>query len=171
MHDFFSSPIWQFVGVVFALFAIVLSLIVFFKQRQRKRLDYDILSSTPLLSVREDIRGRVEILFDKQPVEEVQLFIVKLTNTGNIPITKHDFEEPVTLTFGVDARLLTAEIIETSPKSLRTSIQGIDNRVIVQQGLLNAGDSITIKTLSTGGDNLSVDGRIQGVKGNSKLNG
>jgi hypothetical protein len=156
--------VWQFVGTVLALLAILLSLILYYKQRQKKALSYEVLSATPLLSVGGEIKGRVKILFDDEPVEDVGLFIVKIRNSGSVPIIKTDYEHRIKLNFGENIKILSSEIIETKPKNLPAKIHLQEKKVVCDSILLNADDSLTVKVLVSGSGDLSIDGRIQGVK-------
>lgn len=52
MPEILRDPVWQFIGAIFALAAIVIVVIIYWMQRQRKSLSYEIISCTPLLSVK-----------------------------------------------------------------------------------------------------------------------
>jgi hypothetical protein len=156
---------WQFVGTIFAFLAILLSIFLYLKQRQKKLLSYKVISSTPLLSVGGEIKERVKILFDNEPVEAVSLFVVEVKNSGTSPIVNNDYEHRLKIFFGEKARILSSEIISTDPKNLPASIFIQDGkRVVFESILLNRGDSMTAKVLVSGGADLVVEGRIQGVK-------
>jgi hypothetical protein len=70
---------WQFVGALLALVAILLSVILFLAQRKRKSLAYEVVSRTALLSVAEEIEGKLKILYQGKPIRKVHLVILKLT--------------------------------------------------------------------------------------------
>jgi hypothetical protein len=69
------------VGLV-SLVVVVIGLIIeyrtgFFSKRvPRKALSYDITSLTPLLSVKDEIKGKLEIYFDGKPVQDVRLVVL-----------------------------------------------------------------------------------------------
>ncbi len=169
MRELLSSPIWQFVGVILALLATILSVAIYYKQRQFKSLSFAIISLTPLLDVRGEIKGKVKILYDDQPVQEVHLAIIELFNSGNLPIVSNDYEYPVLFSFGENTIVLSSEIISTIPQSLPAKIIHQDGKIEVDPTLLNVGDAITIKALVSGFEGqITVGGRIQGVKEISK---
>ena len=49
MDELFRDPIWQFVGAILGLIAIVVTIIIFILQRRKKSLVYEILANTSLI--------------------------------------------------------------------------------------------------------------------------
>jgi len=165
MPEALRDPIWQFIGALLAFSAIVISILLYWMQRRRKVLSYEIVSRTPLLSVEEEVKGKLQILFDGSPVQDVHLVIIKVMNSGNMPIVSADYERQVRIAFGENTRILTAEVSETSPDNLEASVSLESKAVVLAPILLNSGDSITVKMLVSQFDReISVDGRIVGVK-------
>jgi hypothetical protein len=172
LADILRDPLWQFIGVVIALVAILISIILFIKSRNKKVLSYGIISTTPLLSVGREIKKDVQILYKDKPIQQVHLILLKLINSGNVPVTANDFERPFSIVFSKDAKVIAAEIVKTQPESLRASILFEDQKVVLEPILINEGDSITFKMLVSklkGG--LKVDGRVVGVKEIRELSG
>ena len=168
MGDVLSDPIWQSLGVIVGIIAVAVSVtigvITISLSRRRKALSYEILAMAPLVTLDRDIRERVQILFDGQLVHDVKLALIRLTNSGNIPIKTGDFERAVTLSFNPEAKILTAAATETSPQDLDISLHVEPAKVTVKSGLLNPRDSITVKILATDvRDSFSVSGRIVGI--------
>ena len=77
MIDLLRDPVWQFIGATIAIVAIIVSLAVYFAQRRKKRLTYEILSRTPLLSMVEESAGKLQILFEGEIVRDVFLVVLK----------------------------------------------------------------------------------------------
>ena len=162
MIEIIRDPMWQFVGVVLV---IIIPLILYLVQRRRKVLSWEIISNTPLLSIEEEIRGNLQVLFDGKPVQDVQLIIVEIINSGNVSIKSTDYERPISLDFGENAHILTAEVTETTPDNLDVSIDIEGTKVLLNPTLMNGKDSIAIKTIvSQFNDKITVEGRIVGVK-------
>ena len=164
MSDIFRDPMWQFVAVLLTAIAILVSISLYLKQRRRKALSYSILSQTPLLSVKEEIKKELKILYNGKPVEQVHLIMVKIINSGNTPILSTDYERPISLNFGEKANVLTAAIVKMHPDSIQASFSVEGKNVVFTPTLLNAGDSFTLKMLITKLGEVKVDGRIVGVK-------
>jgi len=152
----------QTLGVIAA---IIIPIVLYLKQRQKKVLSYEIVSDTPLLSVKEEIKTKLQILFEGKPVQQVYLGMVRVFNSGNMPIEVKDYDCPITLCFGEGAQILTAEIVKTDPNNLRPSINVKNNEIVISPILLNRGDFLTLKILATTScDQMVVNGRIVGVK-------
>lgn len=166
MPEILRDPVWQFIGATFAFAAVVVAIFLYWMQRQRKALSYEIISRTPLLSMEEEVQGKLQILFDDKLVQGVHLVAVRIINSGNVPIVSADYERPVNLSFGENTQILTAEVSETNPEILRATAAIEDTKVVLAPVLLNSEDSITLKILVSQFDGqISVDGRIVGVKG------
>ena len=162
MIGIIRDPMWQFVGVILV---IIIPLIFYLVQRRRKVLSWGIISNTPLLSIDEAIRGNIQVLFDGKPVQDAQLIIVEIINSGNVAIKSSDYEHPINLDFGENAHILTAEVTETTPDNLDASINIEGTKVLLNPTLMNGKDSITIKTIvGQFNDQITVEGRIVGVK-------
>jgi len=165
MPKILRDPIWQFVGAAFGFAAIILSIILYRTQRRRKALSFDIITfPTPLLSVDNEVKGKVQVLFDGKPVQDVYLVTLKFINSGDVPIVSADYVRPISLSFGESAQILTAEVVETDPVNLEASVKIEATRAVLEPVLLNGGDSITLKFLVSGFDMIEFDGRIVGVK-------
>src|SRR5690349_5498041 len=66
---------------------------------RRKALTYR-LSETRLLTVHEELKSRVEILFGGLPANDVCLIVLTLNNSGSEAIRAADFERPVIIDCG-----------------------------------------------------------------------
>ena len=163
--DFFTISL-----IIITAIAAATPIIIYFYQRQRKALAYDILSVSPLLTGNE-LQGRITIQFEhRREVQNIYLLIIKLINSGNIPITAIDFESPIKILFNKDDEVLSAEVTEKNPSNLEPILEVTKDRLILSPLLLNNGDYIIIKTLLTSynGD-IKINGRIAGIKDIQKL--
>ncbi len=171
MIGFFRDPAWQFVGVVLALAALVVSLLIYWLQRQKKSLSYEILSKNQLLTVKEALEGRLQVLYEGQPAQNICLLFIRLFNSGNVPIPASDYERKISLSIGTSSKILSGVVTNVYPKNLAIDISIEENRVTLQPILLNSKDSVTLKLLvSDFNANITVDGRIVGVKSITKSN-
>ena len=138
------DPLWQFVGVIVAIVSIAIVIFFSIRQRNRKALSFKIVSSTPVLSVSEGVQGKLRILYEDKEVQEVQLVVISMTNTGNLPIIENDYSQPIEVSFG-DGKLLTVELMETTPKDLGVVATIENEKVVFNKVLLNQGDSFIIR--------------------------
>ena len=165
MTEIFRDPVWQFVGAILAIIAIVISIAIYYAQRKRKKLTYEIISKTSILSLAEEIEGKLKIIFEGEQVNQVHLLVIRLTNTGNTPITSKDYEREIKLLFGDTSKILTADVSETIPENLGATITKTEQEIILKPVLLNSGDAVTIKALISQFDgSVSIDGRVVGIK-------
>lgn len=161
MREKLRDPIWQFVGIIVGM---AVAFLIFWLQQSRKELSYEIVSQTPLVSVQDEARSRLQISFDGKPVEDVTLIVLRLQNSGNVPITPADYIRPVTFNFGQSAAILSAEVTESVPSNIGASIKTVSDTVELAPVLMNGDDSMTLKVLLTRGDGtVSADARIVGV--------
>lgn len=161
MLEFLRDPVWQFIGAIFGLIAIFF----IWRQRRNKFLSYNIIANSPLFSVKDEISGKLQVLFDEKPVENVYFIVVKIFNSGNIPIKSSDYEYPVNFNFGEKTKLLSAEVIETKPPDMKISASIDETRVLLTPTLMNEKDSVTVKMLADQfNGQIIVEGRIVGIK-------
>jgi hypothetical protein len=185
MFEFLRDPVWQFIGAVVGVWAIVVTIILYFLQHRRKALSYEILSCEPLVGRPVELEGSLQILFGGQPVQDVYLLAIKITNSGNQPIKSDDYERSLTISVDAPARILTAQVIETNPPNLLPELLPDDSdgwhsqlppalaldtdlrTIPLKRTLLNTGDSFTVKMLVSefSSGRFYLDGRIVGVSG------
>jgi hypothetical protein len=171
MIDLLRDPVWQFVGAVLAAIGIGIGIFVYYRQQRRKRLDYQIIANTPVLTVDEQIRGKLKVSYEDIPVQNVQLLLLKFINTGNVPIATADFERSLSITFGSEANVLSSEIVASSPSDLSPSVSVSTDGITLAPLLLNPNDYVTIKALVSGHQGaVSVTARIIGVGKVRRLN-
>ena len=150
--------------------SIIVSGIFFRLQRQRSALSWKIISNTPLVRINSEVKGNLQVLFNGNPVKDIQLIIIKIINTGNVSIKSGDYERPLNLNFDENAQILAAEVIETNPNNIEVSANIEEREVFISPTLLNKGDSFTIKILVNQFNNqILIDGRIVGVKEIQKI--
>ena len=166
MTDIMRDPLWQFVGAMLALVALAAVFIIAILQRKRKRLSYEIMAQTSVLAVKEELRKRVQILFDGSPVTDAEMLVLRIVNTGNIPVLASDYIRPVCFRLAEPARVLTAEVLETNPAGIDAAVSQPDvSSIALAPTLLNPRDSVVVKLLVAGHHaEVTVDARVVGVR-------
>lgn len=160
----FSLDLRAVLTIISIITAIALALI-FQWWRNRKSLSYEIVSNTLLLTTKEEIKEKIQILYDGTPVNNVRLFTLKLINNGKQAIDEKDFKKNVEFIFSDSAKILSAEIITVSPENLRVKADFTENKLLIIPLLLNSKDFMKIKVIvSTDEDGVSCDARILGIK-------
>jgi hypothetical protein len=165
MSEILRDPLWQFIGVILALIAIGVSILIYLLQRNRKSLSYEVLSDTPFLTMKEELEGKLQILYEGTSIKNAQLIVIRILNSGNMPIPANDYERPLQFVFGNRAKILSAEVTDKVPDNLLANVTVNDHGFELKPTLLNSKDSITVKVLvSDYQEILKADARIIGVK-------
>jgi hypothetical protein len=168
--EWYRDPIWQFVGALIGILAIMLSLYIFKRQGRLKKLSFEIITNSALVNVKDDVKSKMQILFDNKPVNDLRLLIIRIINSGNEPIVKSDYETPINVEFSDKSEVLETDVIKVLPESMKVQIGNKGKAISIEPLLLNPGDSITIKILLTNlHGNLNVFCRIAGVKEITRL--
>ena len=167
---------WQAIGVIIGaiigLVGIIVAIYTYVKQTKKKSLSYQIIESTPLLTVNSEIKSKLKFLYENREVDDIHLLILEIKNDGNIPIESRDFEPqfPLTFSFGEKAKILSVDIIEMTPNNLAPKIEEFEaepHKIVISPLLLNHGDRFRIKLLLTQfrpTADIKLSTRISGVK-------
>lgn len=162
------APLATTVGIFVSIYLWVLN-------QKRKRLSYRVLSCGPILKVKGSSRKHLSVDFDGTSVDDACLIIVRLTNSGHLPITVGDYTTDLSINFNPGSRVLMADVALSSPADLDDRVRQSDSsfgliktleatRVVLQPVLMNDGDSVTYQIVvrnHRGG--LSVRGHINGI--------
>lgn len=166
MQEILRDQIWQFIGACFSIIAIFVAIYIFILQKKKKILSYCILTNTRLLTVDEAIKGKLKIIYDEVVIQDVVLLVIKIFNSGNVPIISSDFEESLSFNFGKKTRILSVEIVDATP-SILAPVISINNQseLTINPMLLNEKDGFSAKLLLTEYENcVTPKARIIGVK-------
>lgn len=155
------DPGWGSISALLAVVAIGASFLVYRWQRPRKSLSYS-YSAYPLLTVSEQLAGRLKILLDGHEVQNVEVLFVSFVNDGNAPIERSDFDVPVSISFEDWTSVLSVALDENGIAA-NTAFTG-PHQVRLEPLLINAGDKVNLKFLiAPGASKFVVSGRIVGV--------
>ncbi|MCJ7425041.1 hypothetical protein MUP01_12370 [Candidatus Bathyarchaeota archaeon] len=173
MSEISGNVWWQVLGSMLTVLAIVVSIILYLKNRNRKRLSYGATSVAVLPSVETPIRSKLKIFFEDKIVKQIYLNTVTIANSGNQPIKREDYERPLSLNLEKQTQLLSVKLSKKTPESLQPSFSVENEKVIINPVLLNSGDQIvlTILTDRDVSNSLKVDARIVGVKEVTRFTG
>lgn len=145
--------------------SICLSIYFYRKNKKKKELSFQEISKTPLIT---QVHKSVSIHIDDIEVKQnLNLVILKISNSGNEPIKKEDFETDISINFTRhyrNSRIYDSELYKKNPKDLRCDIY-IDEsseELGIKPLLLNPKDELTIKLLVTDYDEIEFSSRIIG---------
>jgi hypothetical protein len=160
-----KDPAWQFVGAVVAVIALIVTVSIYLISRPVKRLQVQILSNSPLISVNTDISSQIQILYNDKPVQTLSLILLRFENVGNEPIKESDYSEPIRISLSPKAEVGEVTVQETKPEGIDLNPRvSATNQVEIARALLNPGDQVVIKVLALNNDGtLKVEARIVGI--------
>ena len=163
MSELLRDPMWQFIGVIVAILVAAIGILLSVRNQLRKSLSYQIVSCTPVMSVKKELEEKLQILYDGKPIKQAYVCVVKFINSGNVSIVPTDYVEKLKIYFGEKARVLTSEIIKQNPPNLDVSVAVERNRIVLSPSMLNRTDSFSVKTVVTNYEYTALGGRIIGV--------
>jgi hypothetical protein len=164
-----SSFDWGMFGGIVAVGALLVSIVIGILQLRAaqpptKAIKCVIVSSTPLVKVDTRLKNDLQVLYKGKAVQDATSVILRISNSGKLPIARKDFDRPITFIFAQSSEILSAEVVKTEPKGLGAQLQTTNNNIELQPLLLNSRDSVDIAAIVSSLDNnINIDGRIENV--------
>ncbi len=107
---------------------------------------------------------KIEIMYNGLPIEKLNISLFLVENTGNKPIKSEDVKSPLRVRYDGEIEILEAHLVDQHPKNLGARIKVAGSDIIVEQDLLNQGDSFVFKVVSSGSvKKISADARIADI--------
>lgn len=165
------------VGSAIGVAGIIIGIILHYRQRRPKRLDYMVLTNVPIetLAVEGD-KPRLQVMFAGMELANPRVITLRLINTGREPVTDSDYAAPLTITWD-DAIIRDCGVIGSSapdmltPQTIRYLFNEVDGQPDISGGIeeirlqpncMNADESIDLRIVVDGGDKLAVACRVVG---------
>jgi hypothetical protein len=147
--------------IIISALILFVAIINFLKNYKFKSLCYTILIDAAIPTIYEDLAKNIKLIDQENPenlipINGVRLLIIELLNDGNVSIKSADFEEAISVSFDSNINILHAEILD-SPDSLeKPGLKISENTVVLEPSLINKGDYIRIKLLTSGSRERSI---------------
>ena len=154
MLDILRDPIWQFMGV----FAFICPFIYAYFKRNKKILEYKIISKSKLISVDGSLQNKLSVLFDNKAIHYPILYIMEFANKGNIPIVKSDFDGPIEIVFP-RGDIISIDTDQQNTPYINANYKITGSVVSISPFLLNRNNVLSIKLIV---DNPGLNVRVQG---------
>ena len=101
-------------GLIIAALCLVTSVLVpiaiHLRERSKKEISYRVIDDVPLLNIKEEVKENFEVRYNGIPVKDATFLLVRVWNSGNVPIEEADFIDPIKLNFGKDATVIFSSI-------------------------------------------------------------
>jgi hypothetical protein len=154
-----------FLSLLATVAAVIVAIAIYRLQRDRKNLDWDLISATKLLRDDASPIRDLELRYKGDIIANPYLLQLKFINTGNKPVTSEDYEHPLRVHIDTDSRILSAEVVESSQADMDAKISTLDQEATLQPLLLNPGDWVSCQILlDRPPKRWKVKGRIVGVR-------
>jgi hypothetical protein len=83
------------IGLASLFVAIVIPVIISYRERERKLVYWDVLSSESLSSFNISEKLEMKVMFDGKPLDDISTVELKVWNAGNKAILKSDYDKPI----------------------------------------------------------------------------
>jgi hypothetical protein len=160
-QKYFTDPAW--LSVIVPVILAIGGLAAYRLRTLKKRFSYETISKTRLLTVQEEFEGKLKVLYDGEVCRDIQVVVLKLFNSGDVPIVCSDYDRPISIATGAASKILSAVITAVDPGDLDAQLTVDESRVEIHPIMLNSRDSITVKLLVSDLQDLTVGARIVGV--------
>lgn len=121
-------------------------------------------SSTEIVKDNIGAGENLEITYNGSNVNHLNISLFVVENTGNKPIKSEDVVSPLRVYYEGHVTILEAQVIDQNPKNLGAKVKVLGSDVVVEQTLLNKGDSIAFKIVSSGDiRKIGADARIANI--------
>ncbi len=137
----------EYINIFLAILAISIPVIIYFLQKKRKEFSYKVESMSKIIKKCNNLSSPIEILLEGKKIEDPHYILIKVWNSGNVPINPEDFKENVYIDFGKHSKIIQASIKETYPKNLGANIEVCESMIIISPVLFNEEDSLTIEAV------------------------
>lgn len=135
------------ISAIFGILTILATVIIYYLQKRKKCLSYEVISDTSIVTVTEIMKDNIKILYKNEEVKNVRLIELKIINSGNQAITISDFTTPLKISFSNTAKILSCDIEQFLPNDLNPIYSSTSNDVFIEPLLLNPKDYFILKTL------------------------
>ena len=157
---------WKWIiGIIMSFLAVAIPAWIAMSQNQSKSIDVSINNVTPLVEKQAGGIDDIEVTLGGIPIEKPYLSIIKIFNSGGIPIVRGDYEKPLEISVGKNVNVIKAIVAKTIPKGISAKITLEKNKFLLHPTLLNPEDIVLVNVLTGSGKPLlEVTGRISGIK-------
>lgn len=155
---------WQFYGVIVSVIAAIAAIVIPRLQQGKRDLRYDVVYNGPLFLVADSAAGKIRVTFENKPLSSANLILLTINNAGDTPINPNDYEQSMIIFFADQVQVLYVDVMGTKPDNIKTSASLQNGKIEVAPTLLNKGEAITIKIITSKQTNdIYIDSRIAGI--------
>jgi hypothetical protein len=163
-NTFLSDRKWV-LAIIISIVGAFLPVGIALMQRDRKEFSREVISKATVLDDSDPAFSQVKSYFQGRELKKLTAWTVRLTNSGSSPILRENFDSPITLAIRGELSLLTFLVTNSHPPAFRPEVKQIVNNIVIEPGLWNPNDSVTLQILADGpSTRLEVAARIAGIQ-------
>ena len=98
-----------------------------------------------------------------EKIEQAVVSVFQIYNSGSQPIETEDFKRPLTFVFNEKTQILDEDVINKVPEEIEANLSKQNNRVVLNNTLINPNDRIDVSFITTTKIRPKIDTRIVGV--------
>jgi len=161
-----SNPVY--IGLIITALALLASVLVpvaiYLKQKSKKEISYRVITNVALFNIKDEVRENFEVRFRGLELQNASFVSVTVWNSGNAPIEEADFIDPISISFGQDARIIFFNI-GTKPFNILGKYAGTEKECVeFKPRLFNKGYWIEVSAMLTEfSGNVHLEGLVKGV--------
>lgn len=161
--------ILEIIAVLLAAGAIVAAYNIYLWSKTVKAMEIIVDTSSPLVTIQPEDKDNIQIFYNWQLIQNPQLLVLEIKNSGNVPIIAGDYTNQLEFDFGPQDEI-KGILVKSKPSTVGMKVSYINNQAIATSTLLNPGDDVTVRFIinETGNTNifchLAISGRIVGIK-------
>ena len=144
MLEVLRDAVWQFIGAILALLALLVSLWIYRGQKVRKFLVWDARTIVPLISVHKSVQEELEIKFRGQVVKEAYMASIMLANRGNSPITQQDYDGDIIIQIHLSGKGEIVSLDTTENEDINIAGSYDESGIEIKPFLLNPGEEVIV---------------------------
>jgi hypothetical protein len=153
-----------YAAIIIGFATISIAILLYLKQKKKIGLIYNQNQTLSLLSVKDNIKDKIEIKYDGQQVTNLYLTTASIKNIGNVPIRQSAFVSPIRIRY--NEKIIDCTVIRMIPKGIdiKLNLNVDENLVECEFDLLNPKDSFTLQFISLEKlSKVSIICRIEGL--------
>jgi hypothetical protein len=146
MIEMLRDAVWQFIGVILALLALLVSIWIYIRQKTRKVLVWDSRRVIPLLNIDKSVQDEMQIIFRGHAVREAYMVSITFANRGNVPITRQDYDNNAAITISVGGEIVSLDTYDNKDIEINGTFDETGH-IYIDPLLLNAKEEVKIKAI------------------------
>ncbi len=166
-----KRTILEVMSIIVSIFGVITAIALFNIGSKDKLINYNIISYS--ISGMVDRLGvpsdRLKLYFDNKLIKSINLFLIDVSNEGDVEIRPEDFEHSLVIKYPETSRILHVETDCKNPPNLSVTFEEMKelHLLTVKPLLLNKGDSFCLRLYVAQEDKLTdpdIDARIAGTE-------